>query len=234
MSDIVQKILRLAAEQVQLSPEQKQDPNVVKQMLLQNLGQSIGQEVVLNQIYPDVIQRGLAKTIQGKNGVIIFQFKNNTQKMWNPQTKEYGEMQTQQQKANKLNSMIRKALADRIDTSWTREVNQGDDAEKSKQQHIDNAEKAKQDPNAVYTKLNEYLGKMIPADVIYTQILPSVTSKGLESTNNVGGGKIVFKFKDGTQGIWSDKNKKYTEAIAKKDYKRTILRKAMKNKKPLR
>jgi len=233
MSDIVQKILRLAAEQAQLSPEQKQDPNVVKQMLLQNLGQSIGQEVVLNQIYPDVIQRGLAKTVQGKNGVIIFQFKNNTQKMWNPQTKEYGDMQTQQQKANKLNSMIRKALADRIDTSWTKEVNQGDDAEKSKQRHIDNAEKAKQDPNAVYTKLNEYLGKMIPADVIYTQILPSVTSKGLESTNNVGGGKIVFKFKDGTQGIWSDKNKKYTEAIAKKDYKHTILRKAMKNKKPL-
>ena len=232
MNDIVQKILRSAAAEQQLSPEQKQDPGIIKQMLLQNLGQNIPQEVVLNQIFPDVNQRGLQKSVSGNNGVIIFQFKNNTQKMWNPQSKEYGEMREQKQKANYIKSIIKRSVLDRGDASWAREVNQNQDQQQTQQEHSENSEKSKHDPNAVYMKLTQYLGKMIPADIIYTQILPSVTNKGLESTNNVGGGKIVFKFKDGTQGIWSDKNKRYTEAIAKKDYRRTILKRSMQNKKP--
>jgi len=226
MNNTVQKIL-IAAEDAQMSPEQKQDPNVIKQMLLKNLSQSVSEEVILNQIYPDVNQRGLEQTVAGKNGVIIFKFKNNTQKIWNPQNKEYGEMPTQA-KLDYTKRIIKKAVVDRGDESWLRELSKN----KNQEDPSGESEKARLDPNVIYRQLSSTLGSIIPAEVIYTQILPSVTDKGLGSTKNLGGGKIVFDFNDGTQGIWSGKNKKYTEAISKKDYKRTILKRAMKLKKP--
>lgn len=80
------------SQQQQIVQQQRRDPQVVIQALMQNLRGVIPNEVIQNQIFPDVMKRGLAQTMAGNNGVIMFIFKNNSQKVWDPQKQQYTEM----------------------------------------------------------------------------------------------------------------------------------------------
>lgn len=119
------------------------------------------------------------------------------------------------------------------DRSWTQEVSDQSDTGSTADPTPDADQKKKQDeakkknPNFVYQQLVATLGKIIPNDIIMTKIFPSVNEKGLNGTpKEVGGGKLVFEYRDGTQGIWSAKNKQYSETQSSRNYKNIIIKKA--------